>query len=169
MGTPFLGEIKIVAFNFPPKTWAFCNGQQLPINQNQALFSLFGTMYGGNGQTTFALPDLRGRTPIHLGAGFIQGQAGGQEFHTVTMSEMPAHTHFVTASSLSPAALPGGGDPTGSYWTDSGNNNYSNAPDTTMNASSVTNVGGSQAHENRQPFLVLNFCVALIGAFPSQN
>ena len=169
MGTPFLGEIKIVPFNFPPKTWAFCNGQQLPINQNQALFSLFGTMYGGNGQTTFALPDLRGRTPIHLGAGFTQGQAGGQEFHTVTMSEMPAHTHFVTASSLSPAALPAGGDPTGSYWTDSGNNNYSNAPDTTMNPSSVTNVGGSQAHENRQPFLVLNFCVALIGAFPSQN
>jgi microcystin-dependent protein len=169
MGTPFLGEIKIVGFNFPPKGWALCNGQQLPINQNQPLFSLFGTMYGGNGQTTFALPDLRGRTPIHLGAGFTQGQAGGQEFHTVTMSEMPAHTHFVTASSLGPAALPGGGDPTNSYWTDSGNNNYSNAPDSSMNPSSVTNVGGSQAHENRQPFLVVNFCVALIGAFPSQN
>lgn len=169
MGTPFLGEIKIVGFNYPPKTWALCNGQQLPIVQNQALFSLLGTMYGGNGQTTFALPDLRGRTPIHLGAGFTQGQAGGQEFHTVTMSEMPAHTHFVTASSLSPAPLPGGGDPTGSYWTDSGNNNYSNAPDSTMNPSSVTNVGGSQAHENRQPFLVVNFCIALVGAFPSQN
>ena len=170
MGTPFLGEIKIVPFNFPPKTWAFCNGQQLPINQNQALFSLFGTMYGGNGQTTFALPDLRGRTPIHFGAGFnYQGEAGGQEFHTVTMSEMPAHTHFVTASSLAPAALPGGGDPTNSYWTDSGNNNYSNAPDSTMHPSTITNVGGSQAHENRQPFLVVNFCVALIGAFPSRD
>lgn len=169
MGTPFLGEIKIVGFNYPPKNWALCNGQQMPINQNQALFSLLGTMYGGNGQTTFALPDLRGRTPIHLGAGFNQGQSGGQEFHTVTMSEMPAHTHFVTASSLSPAPLPGGGDPTNSYWTDSGNNNYSNAPDSTMNPSSVTNIGGSQAHENRQPFLVVNFCIALVGAFPSQN
>src|SRR6185295_7084080 len=99
MSQPFMGEIKIISWNFAPKGWAFCNGQFLPINQNQGLFSLLGTMYGGNGQTTFALPDFRGRIPIHLGQGFIQGQAAGQEFHTVTQSEMPAHNHPPIASS----------------------------------------------------------------------
>ena len=99
MSEPFLGEIKIISWNYPPKGWAFCNGQMLPINQNQALFSLLGTMYGGNGQTTFALPDFRGRVPIHVGGGFTQGQAGGQEFHTVTAAEMPAHNHPVKATS----------------------------------------------------------------------
>jgi microcystin-dependent protein len=99
MGTPMMGELKLTAFNFAPKGWALCNGQFLPINQNQALFALFGTMYGGNGQTTFALPDLRGRIPIHMGQGFIQGQTGGQEFHTVTQSEMPQHLHFLFATS----------------------------------------------------------------------
>src|SRR3954452_18025725 len=99
MGDPFLGEIRMTSFNFPPKGWTTCNGQFLPINQNQALFSILGTMYGGNGQTTFALPDLRGRTAIHVGTRFSnQGQAGGQEFHTLTQSEMPAHNHFVQAS-----------------------------------------------------------------------
>ena len=98
MSTPFLAEIKIISWNFPPKGWAFCNGQFLPINQNQALFSMLGTMYGGNGQTTFALPDFRGRAPLHVGGGFTQGQAGGQEFHTVTSQEMPAHNHFVNAT-----------------------------------------------------------------------
>src|SRR6185369_14694260 len=98
MAEPFLSEIKIMSFNFPPKGWAFCNGQILPINQNQALFSLLGTTYGGNGQTTFALPDLRSRVPIHVGQGFTEGQAGGQEFHTITQSEMPAHNHFLQAS-----------------------------------------------------------------------
>src|SRR5882757_6326867 len=97
VGTPFMSEVKIISWNFAPKGWAFCNGQFLPINQNQALFSLFGTMYGGNGQTTFALPDLRGRTPIHMGNGFTEGQAGGQEFHTITISEMPAHNHTLQA------------------------------------------------------------------------
>src|ERR1051326_4146442 len=99
MGTPFMGEVKIISWNFAPKGWAFANGQFLPINHNQALFSLFGTTYGGNGQTTFALPNLRGRTPIHVGAGFIQGQAGGEEFHTLTQAEMPAHTHQVMGNS----------------------------------------------------------------------
>src|SRR3954468_12393472 len=102
MSTPFLGEIKIISWNFAPQGWAFCNGQLLPINQNQALFSLLGTMYGGNGQTTFGLPDLRGRTPIHVGAGWNQGQRGGEESHTVTLSEMPAHSHFLQASSGAP-------------------------------------------------------------------
>src|SRR4051812_1981250 len=98
MGTPFMGELKLISWNFAPKGWAFANGQFLPINQNQALFSLFGTQFGGNGQTTFALPDLRGRTPIHQGSGFIVGQAGGQEVHTLTQSEMPQHIHFLTCS-----------------------------------------------------------------------
>src|SRR5205085_513660 len=99
MGTPFMSEVKIVSFNFAPKGWAMCNGQFLPINQNQALFSLLGTMYGGNGQTTFALPDLRGKAPIHLGSGFTQGQAGGESSHTLTQPEMTQHIHQVNASS----------------------------------------------------------------------
>src|ERR687890_683136 len=98
MAEPFLAEIRIMSFNFAPKGWALCNGQFLPINQNQALFALFGTMYGGNGQTTFALPNLRGRVPIHFGGGFTQGTAAGQEADTVTQSEMPAHNHFVTGN-----------------------------------------------------------------------
>lgn len=165
MGTPFLGEIKIVGFNFAPQGWAECNGQFLPINQNQALFSLFGTMYGGNGQTTFALPDFRGRTGIHEGAGFNIGQAGGQEFHTVTQSEMPAHNHFVQAT----ATLPTTNIPAGALLGANNAAQYNTTPNTTLAPSSVSNVGGSQPHENRQPFLVLNFIVALIGAFPSQN
>lgn len=166
MSTPFLGELKIVSFNFPPKGWAFCNGQFLPINQNQALFSLLGTMYGGNGQTTFAVPDLRGRTPIHLGAGFIQGQAGGQEFHTLTQAEMPQHTHAVQASSV-PATdtLPAG------KVLAQGAFEIYRAP-TSLNPlspSTIGNAGGSQAHENRQPFTVLNVIIALQGIFPSRN
>ena len=165
MGTPFLGEIKIVGFNFAPQGWAECNGQFLPINQNQGLFSLFGTMYGGNGQTNFALPDFRGRTGIHVGAGFIQGQAGGQEFHTVTQSEMPAHNHFVQAT----AASGNNDDPTGNLLATTNAAKYVTTPNTTLQPSTITNVGGSQPHENRQPFLVLNFIVALQGVFPSQN
>src|SRR3954469_5881870 len=99
MGTPFMGELKLIAWNYPPKGWAFCNGQFLPINQNQALFALLGTMYGGNGQTTFALPDVRGRAPVHVGNGLSQGQRYGEEFHTISQNEMPAHNHFVNASS----------------------------------------------------------------------
>ncbi len=171
MGTPFLAEVKIISWNFPPRGWAFCNGQLLPINQNQALFSLMGTMYGGNGQTTFALPDLRGRVPIHVGSGHTQGEAAGQSVHTVTQSEMPEHFHFVKASgtqgySVNPRTVAGGhlhaSDPGNAY-----SNSVSNLA--ALNAGSVTNVGGSQPHENRQPYLVLNFVVALQGVFPSQN
>src|SRR5438874_3304897 len=109
MGTPFMGEIKIISWNFAPQGWAFCNGQFLPINQNQALFSLLGTMYGGNGQTTFALPDLRGKVPLHVGQGFNQGETAGQENHTLTQSEMPAHSHQAQAtSSASTTNLPTG-------------------------------------------------------------
>lgn len=166
MGTPFLGEIRIVSFNFAPQGWAFCNGQFLPINQNQPLFSILGTTYGGNGQTTFALPDLRGRAPLHRGSNFTLGQRGGAEFHTLTQSEMPAHTHQMQVSNST-------GDtvlPTNAALANSPAKIY-HAPTnlTTLNPTSVTNAGGSQAHENRQPFLVLNFCIALIGVFPSQN
>lgn len=172
MGTPFLGEIKMISWNFPPQGWAFCNGQFLPINQNQPLFSLFGTRFGGNGQTTFALPDLRGRAPLHRGGAYQNGVAGGQEYHTLTLAEMPAHNHFVNVSTLTgDRSNPnfGGtgfllaGDPGNAY----SNNLSSNIG--SLNPGTVSNVGGSQAHENRQPFLVLNFIVALIGAFPSQN
>jgi microcystin-dependent protein len=166
MSTPFLAEIKIISWNYAPKGWAFCNGQFLPINQNQALFSLLGTTYGGNGQTTFALPDFRSRVPIHQGDGFNEGQAGGQEFHTVTMSEMPQHIHFLQAQ---PAAS-NSPDPTNSFLSDVSLKAYGalNAP-TTLVPTSVSNIGGSQPHENRQPFLVLNFIIALQGIFPSQN
>ena len=167
MGTPFMGEIKIISWNFAPKGWAFCNGQFLPINQNQALFSLFGTMYGGNGQTTFALPDLRGRVPIHVGAGFIQGQAGGQPFHTVTISEMPAHFHVAQGYSQNGDVVVPGGALLGTV-----NNMYlapAGASLVALNPGTIGNVGGSQPHENRMPSLALNFIVALQGVFPSRN
>jgi microcystin-dependent protein len=165
MSTPFLGEIKIISWNFAPRGWAFCNGQFLPINQNQALFSLFGTMYGGNGQTTFALPDLRGRVPMHLGQGFTQGQVGGQSSHTVTQGEMPAHNHFVSGLSDNADTPIAAGSLLASAA-----GLYGPAQSlTTLLPATVTNVGGSQPHENRQPFLVLNFIVALQGIFPSQN
>lgn len=165
MGTPFLGEIKIISWNFAPKGWALCNGQFLPINQNQALFSLFGTMYGGNGQTTFALPDLRGRVPIHVGDGFIQGQVGGQSAHTVTISEMPAHLHFAQGYDQNGDVVVPGGAVLGTI-----NNFYGPVANLVALApGTITNVGGSQPHENRMPTLVLNFIVALQGVFPSRN
>src|SRR5436190_18535631 len=108
MAEPFLSEIRIMSFNFAPKGWALCNGQLLPINQNQALFSLLGTTFGGNGQTTFALPDVRGRVPIHVGDGHTLGEKGGQEAHTITMQELPAHYHGVTVFNNNANAVPAG-------------------------------------------------------------
>ena len=172
MSTPFLGELKIISWNFAPKGWALCNGQFLPINQNQALFSILGTTYGGNGQTTFALPDLRGRVPQHQGQGFTLGQAMGQEFHTLTQSEMPQHIHFLEGSSLvGDKVNPRPAGSSGSLFAqDPGNCYNSNLQSLTpLNAGSVTNTGGSQPHENRQPFLVLNVIIALQGIFPSRN
>ena len=167
MSEPILAEIKIVSFNFPPKGWALCNGQFLPINQNQALFSLLGTMYGGNGQTTFALPNFRGRLPIHVGGSHTQGETGGQSAHTLTMSEMTQHIHFVNVTNNTGTDA----NPTGaSILAKSVAQSYGPATNLTpMNASIVGNVGGSQPHTNQQPYLVLNFIIALQGIFPSRN
>jgi microcystin-dependent protein len=167
MATPFLGEIKIVSFNFAPQGWALCNGQLLPINQNQALFSLLGTTYGGNGQVNFALPNLRDRVPIHRGAGFTQGQVGGSFTHTLNNSEIPQHTHQVLATNEQQnTVVPGN---TTLFANVIPSESYSGTLSQPMNAQMVTNSGGSQPHNNTQPTLVLNFCIALQGIFPSQN
>lgn len=168
MATPFLGEIKLLSFNFPPKGWAFCNGQFLPINQNQALFSLLGTTFGGNGQTTFALPDNRGRTPIHVGGSHTLGERGGEEAHTLNISELPTHTHAQQAASgNATTAVPS------IALVPAASVNYEAYRSATglvpMAPTSVTNNGGSQSHVNMQPFLTLSFCIALQGIFPSPN
>ncbi len=165
MTTPFLGEIRITAFNFAPKGWALCNGQLLPINQNQALFSLLGTTYGGDGQTTFALPDLRGRVPFHFGNGHTQGERGGEEAHTLINPEMPGHTHNPAGSSATANAT----SPGGNVWATLSSGGYAGNPNTTLNQASITNSGGSQPHNNMSPYLVLNFVIALQGIFPSRN
>ncbi|TWG90686.1 microcystin-dependent protein [Nocardioides sp. J9] len=164
MAEPFLSEIRLMSFVFAPKGWALCNGQFLPINQNQALFSLLGTTYGGNGQTTFALPDLRGRVPIHAGAGHALGERGGEQAHTLTVHEMPQHTHVLRGSSR---ATGGSADPQGRVLGGGQNVYRPGSPSTPMEPGSVTSAGGSQAHENMQPFLTLSFCIALQGIFPS--
>src|SRR4051794_27069258 len=165
MSEPFLSEIKIVSFNFPPKGWALCNGQFLPINQNQALFALLGTTYGGNGQTTFALPNLRGRVPIHMGNGHTLGEAAGSTSVTVNIQQLATHLHGLQASSQNGAVAFVANGIVGRV------NNLYAAPSslTTMNPTSVTSVGGSQPHNNMMPYLVLNFIIALQGIFPSQN
>ena len=165
MSTPFLGEIKIVSFNFAPKGWALCNGQLLPINQNQALFALLGTTYGGDGRVNFALPDLRGRVPMHFGAGFVLGERAGEENHTLTLPEMPAHSHPVTGSS-NPADQ---GTCQNNFWAYTSSNAYSSTVDSQMAPSIVNSLGGDQPHTNLSPYLTLNFCIALQGIFPSQN
>jgi microcystin-dependent protein len=169
MSDPFLGEVKIFTGDYAPKAWAMCNGQFLPINQNQPLFSILGTMYGGNGQTTFALPDFRGRVPIHWGRSFqTPGQRGGEEFHTVSQSEMPAHNHFIQSAGNNDGDT---ATPTGNLFGKSGSQPYQSSPVslTTLHPSSITSTGGSQAHENRQPYLVLNFIISLQGIFPSRD
>lgn len=166
MSSPFLAEIKIVSFNFAPKGWALCNGQLLPINQNQALFSLLGTTYGGDGRVNFALPNVQGRVPVHMGAGIVLGERSGEENHTLTMSELAAHNHVPQGNSNAPDA----GLPTGNTWAANAANPYSSvAPDVSMAPSTIAATGGSQPHTNVQPYLVLNFCIALQGLFPSQT
>lgn len=167
MAEPFLSEIRIMSFVFAPKGWALCNGQLLPINQNQGLFSLLGTTFGGDGRVNFALPDLRSRVPIHVGGGHTLGERGGEPAHTLSIAELPTHTHVLQATTTDAAVAV----PTANYIARLAPANPFIAPGTlaTMNAATVSNTGGSQAHLNLQPFLTLNFCIALQGIFPSPN
>ena len=165
MAEPFLSEIRIFSFNFPPKGWALCDGQFLPINQNQGLFSLLGTTYGGDGRVNFALPDLRARVSIHMGNGHTLGERAGEAAHTLTQSELPQHLHQAqAATSDADGAIPTGLMLAGF------NNGYTNpASLVALQPTTISNVGGSQPHENQQPYLTISFCIALQGIFPSQN
>ena len=167
MAEPFLSEIRIMSFVFAPKGWALCNGQLLPINQNQALFSLLGATFGGDARVNFALPDLRGRTPIHVGSGHTLGEAGGEQAHTLSIAELPTHTHVFNASASNATT----DTPTSSVLLGTAALDLYRAPTTltAMEPAIVGNVGGSQAHLNMQPFLTLSFCIALQGIFPSPN
>jgi microcystin-dependent protein len=172
MSEPFLAEIRMVGFNFAPRGWAFCDGQILPINQNQSLYSLLGTTYGGDGRTSFALPDLRGRAPIHVGqsaGGTIHtlGEKSGEESETLTQAEIPSHDHDVSASA-DVASLP---VPAGNQLADSAPNENWHSPTNlqAMHSATIANAGGGQGHENMQPWLALHFCIALQGLFPSRN
>jgi microcystin-dependent protein len=167
VGTPFTAEVRIVAFNFPPKNWAFCNGQTMAISQNQALFALIGTAYGGNGVQTFALPNLQGRTPVHMGGslGSVIGTVGGEEFHTLSLPEMPAHFHSQQAATANGSvATPG------ANLVAPGTSIYHSATNLQAMASDVIGfTGGGLQHENRAPYLVLNFAICLFGIFPSRG
>jgi microcystin-dependent protein len=168
MAEPFLSEIRIMSFVFAPKGWALCNGQLLPINQNQALFSLLGTTFGGDGRVNFALPDLRARAPIHVGSGHTLGERGGEPAHTVNVSELPQHVHAVNANA-SPATT---NTPSATLLFASSTGDFAWGPASNLVAmapATLLNVGGSQAHLNMQPFLTLSFCIALQGIFPSPN
>jgi len=154
-----------MSFGFAPQGWALCNGQTLPINQNQALFAILGTQYGGDGIRTFALPNFQGRVPMHVGNGLTQGESAGEQAHTLLINEIPSHTHVPTGSSndanqVSPAA---------GYWAISSCGNYSSAGNTTLGPQVLGNAGGGQPHDNLSPYLTLNFCIALAGIFPSRG
>ena len=168
MAEPFLSEIRIFSFGFAPKGWALCNGQLLPINQNQALFSLLGTTYGGDGRVNFGLPNLQGRVPIHEGSGHTLGERGGEQGHTLTISELPTHTHVANAVNAAATAS----NPNNTRLLSNSIQAALYAPAgnlVAMDPRTIGNVGGSQAHLNMQPFLVLNFSIALQGIFPSQT
>lgn len=168
MSQPFLGEITIVGFNFAPRGYAFCNGQILQINQNQALFSLLGTAYGGNGIQTFALPNLQGASPVHAGSEVTLGQTGGEQAHTLLVQELPQHTHTAQAATTATAQ-----SPSGAVWAALASGTVlpyaGGSPNTSLEAAAIGSVGGSQPHNNLQPYLVLNFVIALVGTFPSRN
>jgi microcystin-dependent protein len=164
MAEPFISEIRLMSFVFPPKGWALCNGQLLPINQNQALFSLLGTTFGGDGRVNFALPNLQDRTPLHVGSGHTLGERGGEQTHTLSISEIPTHTHVAKVSSSEGNAV----SPTNNLLAKTPSQLYADPRNlTALHAGTVPSVGGSQAHLNMQPFLTLSFCIALQGIFPS--
>lgn len=168
MAEPFLSEIRIMSFGFAPKGWALCNGQLLPINQNQALFSLLGTTFGGDGRLNFALPNLQERAPIHVGSGHTLGERGGEQAHTLSIAEIPTHIHVAQATSANATAAV----PASNFTLATSVNYEAYRPATSLvalNPATVANVGGSQAHLNMQPFLILNFCIALQGISPSPN
>ncbi|MBB4842248.1 microcystin-dependent protein [Paucibacter oligotrophus] len=170
MSEPFLGQISIISFNYPPRGWAFCNGQLLPINQNQALFSILGTTYGGDGRSTFALPDLRGRVPRYSSNTWPLGSRAGEEAHSLSNQEMPQHQHALQASSdLANASVPGLAVPAAKAR--GGRDIYAPPASSVgpLNPAAVTTAGGGQAHTNMQPYLTLNFVIALQGIFPSRN
>lgn len=174
MASPYIGQININAFGFAPRGWSLCNGQLLPINQNQALFSLLGTTYGGNGQTTFALPDLRSRAPVHFGAqggaSTVQGEQGGVENVTLTATQLPTHQHSLnTVTDLANAGAPGNALPAARGRGGVAVFGPGGSADTSLSPATVSNIGGNQAHNNMQPFAVVNFCIALQGIFPSRN
>ncbi|MGE5704361.1 MAG: phage tail protein [Clostridia bacterium] len=165
MSEPFVGEIRLFANNYAPRGWMFCEGQILQINQNQALYSLLGTVYGGNGVTTFALPDYRGRVPIHVSQTIPLGTAQGEAAHTLTINEIPQHTHQVSASSNTPSSP----YPANNAWAATDNTYDPAATMVTMNANAIGTAGGSQPHNNMQPYLVLNYAIAVQGIYPSRN
>ena len=166
MSEPFLGEIKIFSFGFAPKGWALCDGQLLPINQNQALFAVLGTTYGGDGRVNFGLPNLQGRVPVHVGNGITLGELGGETSHTLNLSEMPTHTHLPNGSSNTASVKTASGN----LWArDDVNTPYQATPNVAMNPACIVPTGGSQPHANESPYLVLNFGIALQGIFPSQT
>jgi len=171
MAEPFLGEVRMMSFNFPPKGWAPCNGQLLPINQNQALFALLGTMYGGDGRTTFALPNLQGRVPINVGPNYTQGQAVGEVQHTLTTGEMPAHVHTLVANTAQASQSDGNLPANNKRVAASTAQNLYGPPTSlvAMNTNDIGFAGGTQPHQNMQPYLTVMFCIALQGIFPSRN
>lgn len=167
MSQPFIGEIRMFAGNFAPVGWSFCNGAIIPIDQNDALFNLIGTTYGGDGQTTFALPNLQSRVPIHVGPGFALGQSGGAESVTLTVSQIPAHSHVPLCNTAAGSST----TPAQNFWAAAtGATNYDNgAPSTALDPATISSSGGSQPHDNMIPFLVVNFILSLFGVFPSQS
>jgi microcystin-dependent protein len=164
MSDGYTGEIRAFAFNFAPRNWAFCQGQLLSISQNAALFSLLGLMYGGNGQTNFALPDLRDRTPIHIGPGYVQGQAAGEATHQLTVNEIPAHTHTISGRPAASTA-----SPANALWATGTKSAFASTPTSTMGQSALANTGSGQPHDNMPPYLALNYAICLSGIFPSRN
>jgi len=166
MSSPFIGEIRMFAGNFAPVGWAFCNGAVIPISQNDALFNLIGTTYGGDGQSTFALPNLQSSVPVHVGPGFALGQTGGAETVTLTTSQIPSHSHVPQANSA-PGTQAG---PSGGAWAESTLDQFSSSsPSVNMSPAALGSSGGSQPHDNMVPFLVINFILSLFGIFPSQT